>query len=109
MFGLRHLSIKGKITAIAMVTSGVALLAAGGVLVAYEVLAFRKSLVMDVSTLAEFTGKNCAVYMIFDHPEEAEKILANLSTEKQVQAACIFKDGKIWTRYPKSLSDDSFP
>src|SRR5947209_20233340 len=102
MFGLRRLSIKGKITAIAMVTSGVALLAACGVLVAYEVLAFRKALVMDVSTLAEITGKNCAVYITFDSSKDAESTLANLSTQGQIQAAGIYKEGKLWARYPKS-------
>jgi signal transduction histidine kinase len=109
MLGLRHLSIKGKITAVAMLTSGVALLAACGVLVAYEVIEFRKTLVMDMSTLAEITGKNCVVPTSLDRPDEAENILANLSTEKQVQAACIFKDKKIWARYPKNLADNSFP
>jgi signal transduction histidine kinase/CheY-like chemotaxis protein len=109
MLGLRHLSIKGKITAVAMLTNCVALLAACGVLVAYEVIAFRHTLVMDMSTLAEITGKNCVVPTSLDRADEAENILANLSTEKQVQAACIFKDGKIWARYPKNLADNSFP
>ncbi|PYI79943.1 MAG: hypothetical protein DME26_22560, partial [Verrucomicrobia bacterium] len=35
--------------------------------------------------------------------------LANLSTERQVLAACIYRDGKVWAKYPKELSDAAFP
>ena len=110
MFVLRHLSIKNKITAVAMLTSCIALLAACAVLVGYEWFTFRKTLAMDVSTLAEITGKNCGAYITFDHAEEAEKfILANLSTAPQILAAGIYKDGKLWAKYPKNLPDSAFP
>src|SRR6478672_2241376 len=105
MLGLRHISIKGKITAVAMLTRCLALLAASAVLIAYEMVSFRKALVQDVSTLAEITGKNCSVPVYFDRAEDAENILANLSTQDQIQAAGIYKDGKLWAKYPKRLPD----
>ena len=104
-----NLSIKSKITAIVMLTSCAALLAACIVFVSYELMTFRATMVRQLSLLAEITGKNCAVPVSFDQPADADPTLANLSIEKEILAAGIYRDGKIWAKYPKGLPDDAFP
>ena len=109
MILFHNLSIKSKITAIVMLTSFAALVAACVAFVSYELLTFRASMVRQLSLLADMTGKNCAVPLSFDHPEEAEVNLAFLSSDKEILAAGIYKDGKLWARYPKAEPESAFP
>src|SRR2546430_1779184 len=109
MAAFQNLSIKSKIRSVVMLTSCIALMTACAAIVAYEWFGFRTNLVLEISSLAEITAKNLWVPVSYDHPEEAENTLANLSIERQIQSACVFKDGKIWARYPKNLPDTAFP
>ena len=101
MFSLKNLSIKRKLTSVIMLTSCAALLAACGAFVGYELLTYRKTMVQELSTLAEITGRNCAAAVDLDRPEDAEKTLESLNAEPQILGACIYKDGKTWAKYPK--------
>jgi len=65
--------------------------------------------VLELTTLAEITGKNCAAAVSFDRPDDAEKTLAHLGGESQIIAAGIYKDGKVWARFPKTLKDAALP
>src|SRR6266478_6423748 len=105
----KNLSIKSKMTLIIMLTSCIALLLACIAFVAYELVTFRGNLAEDVSTLAEITGKNCAAAVSFNRPDDAEKTLANLSGESQIMAACIFREGKVWARFPQALTRSELP
>jgi uncharacterized membrane protein affecting hemolysin expression len=80
-------------TTIIMLTSCIALLLACAAFVAQELLTFHSSLVSELSTLADITGKNCVASIRYDDSEKAEAILANLRAESQIIAACIYKDG----------------
>lgn len=106
---LQNLSIKRKMTAILLLTTGIALVSASVVLVAYEVLSFRKMMVRQYSMLAEITGRNCAVYMPINEPRGAEDVLANLASDQQIVSACIYgQDGAMWARYPQQLAEAEF-
>ena len=102
-----HSSIKRKLTSIIMLTSCIALLLACSAFVIYERSSFRNDLVSQMSTLAEITAKNCAATLTFDRPENAQEILLHLAGDKQILAACIYKDGKIWAKFPQGLQDQS--
>src|SRR6266478_6238218 len=97
-----NISIKSKLTAIIMLTSCIALLLACAAFVTHELFTFRNNLVQELSTLAEITGKNCAAAVSFNRPDDAENTLANLTGEKQLMAACIFREGKVWARFPQA-------
>src|SRR3989442_9789900 len=101
----KNISIKSKLTVIIMLTSCIALLLACAAFVAYELFTFRHNLVLELSTLGQITGKNCAAAVSFNRPEDAEKTLANLSGERKLVAACIHKEGKVWARYPRTFQD----
>src|SRR2546428_7913613 len=100
MTAFQKLSIKSKIMTIVMLTSCIALLAACVAIVTYEWFSFRTNLVLEISSLAEITGENCWVQVSYNHPEEAVSTLANLRIERQIQAACVYKDEKVWAKYP---------
>jgi signal transduction histidine kinase/CheY-like chemotaxis protein len=104
-----NISIKSKMIFITMLTSCLALVAASVVLVAWEVVSFRKTLVRQLSMLAEITGKNCAVLMTINEPRGAEDVLANLAAEKQILSACIYnKERAIWAQYPRTAEASTF-
>ena len=105
----QNLSLKGKMTAIIMLTSSIALLLACAAFVGYELFTFRANLVSEMNTLAEFTGKTCSANIIFDRPDNAENNLSNFIGESRLVAAAIYKDGKIWARFPKTAPASKFP
>src|SRR5256885_2613622 len=109
MSTFRNLSIKSKIMSIVMLTSCIALVAACAAMVVYEWFSFRTNLVLEMSSLAEITGKNCVVPVNYNRPEEAEEILAHLSLERQIQAACIYKNSKVWAKYANVPDQTAFP
>jgi signal transduction histidine kinase/CheY-like chemotaxis protein len=105
----RQSSIKRKLTLVIMVTSCVALVLACVAFLLYERASFHADLVAQMSTLAEVTGKNCAASLSFDRPEDAQKTLGNLRGESQLLAACIYKDDRVWARFPANLKNESLP
>jgi signal transduction histidine kinase/CheY-like chemotaxis protein len=108
MHSFKDLSIKSKMTCIIMLTCCIALLLACGAFIAYELFTFRNNQILELSTLAEVTGKNCNAAVNFERPEDAERTLANLvSGESRIRAACIYAKGKIWARYPTNAT--AFP
>ena len=105
----KNLSIQRKLTSIIMLTSCIALVLACAAFVTHELFTFRKNLVSEVSTLADVTGRNCAAAVDFNQPENAEQTLANLGGNSQIAAVCIYRDGKVWARFPRTLKDGELP
>jgi signal transduction histidine kinase/CheY-like chemotaxis protein len=103
------LSIKRKLTSIIMLTTCVALVLACVAFVTQELLTFRRNLVSEMSTLAAVIGFNCESALSFNTPEDAQKTLAAFSGQSQITAACIYRDGKVWARFPKRLSETELP
>src|SRR5688500_14591027 len=97
---LRHLSVKGKLTAITMVAAGVALFLAGAAMVTYELVTYREEKVSRLSTQAEIVASNAASALLFADPESAAGTLAALRAEPRVVAARIHTpDGALFARY----------
>jgi signal transduction histidine kinase/CheY-like chemotaxis protein len=105
----KNLSIQRKLTSIIMLTTCIALVVACAAFVTNELLTFRRNLVSEMSTLAEIIGRNCDSALNFNRPEDAEKILANLVGHSHITSACIYRDGKVWARFPRSLSESELP
>lgn len=99
---LRNLPIKRKLTAIIMLTSGVALALAALGFGAYEHLTFRDRLVREVLTTAEMTGANSAAGLSFNEPKAVEQTLQSLGANPAVFYACVYgKDGKPLAQYQR--------
>ncbi|MSU59424.1 MAG: response regulator [Pedosphaera sp.] len=106
----RDLSIKRKMTWIIMLTTCIALSLACVAFVAYELFTFRGNLVSEMSMLAGVVGKNCMSALEFEQPDNAENnTLPGLQNDKRVTAACIYKDGRVWAKYPADAPAPNFP
>ena len=109
MRAFRDIAIRSKLMLIIMLISCITLLSTCGALLCYEILTSRKTLIVELSFLAEMVGKACASSIVFDEPEAAEKLLAPTSGKSMIVSACIYKGGTIWAKYPKGFNDAAFP
>src|SRR5436190_1223578 len=94
-----RVSIRKKLTRIIMVTSVVTLILACSIFVVYEVIAFRKTLVSHIKTLADIASANSTAALAFRNVSDANETLNSLRTEMNVVAAAIYDDeGRIFTK-----------
>ncbi|MDB6112686.1 MAG: sensor signal transduction histidine kinase [Pedosphaera sp.] len=106
----RNASLKRKQTLIIMLTTSVALLLACAVFATYEVITFRKTMVRNLSTLAEIVGNNTAAALDFNDPKAAAETLAALKAEPNIVAACIYsEEGGVFARYDRVDHDRNAP
>ncbi len=102
----RQISIKRKLTVIIMFTSGIALLLASVAFVTNELISFQRTMIEDLSILAEVIGTNSAAALVFHDQEAAEETLSALRAEPHIFFARIFsKDGKEFAKYISGDAD----
>jgi PAS domain S-box-containing protein len=102
MLFIERASIKRKQMLIIMLITSVALLLACAAFGAYEVLTFRKTMLGNVTTLAEIIGNNSAVALDFDDPKSGEETLGSLKAEPNIVAACIYdKTGRVFAQFDR--------
>ncbi len=102
----RQISIKRKLTVIIMLTSGIALLLAFVAFVTNELISFQRTMIEDLSILAEVIGTNSASALVFHDQEAAEETLSALRAEPHIFFARIFsKDGKEFAKYISGNAD----
>lgn len=78
MFRFRDYSIAKKLTSMNLLVSGTAVLLAGATFVAYELIAFRETLVANLSIQAQIVGSNSIAALLFNDSGSAEKTLSAL-------------------------------
>jgi C4-dicarboxylate-specific signal transduction histidine kinase len=106
---LRNRPIKAKLTAITMVTSGVALLLACAAFVGYELIVFRSSIVNELSTTASIVGDNSAAALAFDDPASARQTLRSLNVHPHIVGAALYdRNGKLFASYQRSSATEAF-
>jgi len=97
---LRNLPLKRKLTLISMLTSGVAVLLTCAVIIAYEQVSFRHSMVKDLTTTAKMVADNSAAALTFNDPASAEQTLRSLSADRHIVAAFVYDSGgQLFARY----------
>ncbi|HXC99215.1 MAG TPA: PAS domain-containing protein, partial [Verrucomicrobiae bacterium] len=100
---IERASIKRKQMLIVMLITSVALLLACAAFGAYEVLNFRKTMLRNLTTLAEIVGDNSAVALDFNDPKAAEETLASLRVEPNITGACIYdKAGHVFAQFNRA-------
>lgn len=96
----RNLSIKNKLMAILMLTSGVVLLVASLAFSVNELITFHSNTKQELSSLAEIVGKNVSAALLFGDRESAAETLETLSLKPNILAAFLFTDdGDLFTSY----------
>ncbi len=94
------LSVKGKLCALMVITSGVALICAATAFVAYELQVSRHVLVEQLATLATVTSTNSTAAMMFKDHKDAEDLLAALHVKPHILHARITtRSGELFAAY----------
>jgi PAS domain S-box-containing protein len=97
---LRDLSIRQKLTRVAMLSSSLALIFAATAFIAYDVLASRVAVARRLSTEAEIIASNTASALLFQDPAAARTTLAGLGAETHVRAAAVYDaHGHLFAHY----------
>ena len=92
---IRNLSIRGKIIAITMITSLVAVVVACALFIWYDVDSFRKKMAEDIAVVAEGVAINSTPALEFESLDSAKPILGALRAYEHIETAIIFdKNGK---------------
>jgi len=93
-------SIRKKLVRVVMATTFAALLVSVGLIIAYDLRNYQRSLVNDLSTQAELVGHMTSAALAFDDPRLAGENLALLRTRPAVDAAAIFdENGRLFASY----------
>ncbi|MBI1747844.1 MAG: response regulator [Acidobacteria bacterium] len=96
----RNLSIRWKLTVIITGASCIALLLASAAFTLYDLITYRQTMIRGLSLVAEIIGANSTAALAFDDPKSATEVLAALSAEQHVTAACTYtKNGKPFAKY----------
>ncbi|MEY2547120.1 MAG: hypothetical protein QOG48_2237 [Verrucomicrobiota bacterium] len=107
---LRDLPIKRKLMVVILLTSSVAVLLMGSVLIIYERNAFRRELAANMNMLAQIIGSNSTAALAFDDPKNAQEILSALLADAEIRAAAIYdRNGNVFARYPENLPPTQLP
>src|SRR6266487_1675961 len=99
----RDMPIKRKLTLLFMLTSCVALLLACVTFAAYEQMAFRRSMALDLSVLTDLFDDNVAPGLTFNDPKSIEQTLKPLDGHPHVLAAAVYdKTGQVVAQYQRA-------
>ena len=106
---LQDSSIKGRLIRISLLTSLAAFLLATGLLMAFELLEFRRSSVDRLTVQAKIIGNNSTASLVFNDPKAAEEILGALRAAPNIVYAVIYsKEGRMFAYYLREGSVDRF-
>ena len=96
---IRHLSVRHKVAAIAVMTTTIVLLLASGLFVMLEISNYRRALVQELTAIAQISGSNSTAAIIFDDRAAAQETLSALSVRPNIEAAAIYTpDGRLFAR-----------
>jgi signal transduction histidine kinase/CheY-like chemotaxis protein/HPt (histidine-containing phosphotransfer) domain-containing protein len=95
-------TLRAKLIAMKMVTTGVALISACAALAFYDYATFRSSLVMSVQTHAAMVAENSTAALSFADEKDAASILKSLNVDKHIVSADIYdQTGKRLATYSR--------
>jgi len=93
-------SISRKLTWMNMLVSSAALLLACTAFIAYDMVTFRETKVLNLSTQAQIIGSNTVSALLFGDPQSAENTLSALKAAPNILSAGIYTpDGRLFASY----------
>lgn len=99
----KHKSIKQQVISVSLLTTTVALLLTGIILIVDETIAFRSSLVNNLTAQAKIIGNNSTAAIAFNDYQAAEETLSALKAIPNVVYAIIYaQDGIVFARYKRA-------
>lgn len=107
---VKNAPIKRRLMTIILLTSGAVLLLTCTSFFAYEFFTFRQTTIANLSTVGAIIANNSTAALTFADPDDATEILRALQANPHIRAAALYdENGKLFARYPESLSIDVFP
>jgi signal transduction histidine kinase len=104
---LADVSIRRKLAMITALASGVALLAAGVVLVTYDRVSLERTMLRRLRGVGDIVAYNGATAIVFRDPDAAARTLEALRSDPHVVGACVYReDGRLFARYARQPPDD---
>ncbi len=98
-----RLSIRAKLFALVVLTTGMTLLVAGITIIAYDAVTFKQQKLNDAATQAEMIGAISSAALIFNDVKAADEYLATLKAIPEVTAAVIYDvQGRMFATYVRS-------
>ena len=99
--------IARKLTRVSLLASGTALLLACCVLMVYDFVDFRASMVNNRRIQARIVGANTVTALVFDDPDTATRTLAALSAAPHVEGAGLYTpDGSLFASYVRDAGGE---
>ncbi len=89
---LHNMSIGRKMTVIIVTISCTVLLLACAVLVAYDVVALRRGMAADLTTLMDVMVENSTAALTFHDDKVAQELLNTVRAQTSITAACIYDE-----------------
>ena len=106
----RARSLRRKLIGIVLLTTLAALLVALVAVIAYDLRAYHRSWIADVSTQAELLGQTTATAIAFDDAATAKENIDLMRLRPQVQAAAIYTArGTLFASYQRTGVEAKFP
>jgi signal transduction histidine kinase len=107
---LQNVPIRQKLILIIMLATGLALLLAGIVLIAFEYVRSRQDMANDLTSLAEVIAQNSTAALSFNDPDAARETLSSLKAQKGIVAGAIY-DGeeRLFAQYTRPGERPVFP
>ena len=100
MRSLRDASIKWKLMLITMLISGIVLVLSAAVFLVAEIVSYRRTMVDNLSTLAQIIGTNSTAALSFNDNESARETLSAIKAEPYLFFGAILdKDDKRFAEY----------
>ncbi|CDG81214.1 hybrid sensor histidine kinase/response regulator [Janthinobacterium agaricidamnosum] len=107
---IRLRSIRHKLLAVVLLTTLVATMVSLGTIVAYDLRAYHRNLLSDMTTQAELLGHMSAAALTFDDQRLATENLGLLRIRPKVQAGAIYNArGELFATYQTPYRQDPVP
>jgi len=106
----RDMSIRQKLTLLAMAASSGALLLLCTAMVIFDFAEVRQHVRNEMTTIAAMTGFNCASSLVDKRPGLAAEALSMLKVNPRIVAAAVYDaDGAVFARYFRDRQVESLP
>jgi signal transduction histidine kinase/CheY-like chemotaxis protein len=107
----KKFTVRGKLLAMLMATSGAAVLLASGASFVYDSHSMRRAMSDDLASVADIAGANSVAAMAFGDVAASNEILATLSHKPGLVAAAVYtRDGKLFASFRRAnASEERIP
>ncbi len=103
-------SLRQKLLGLVLLTTLVALVVALGALIGYDLRAYHRTLVSDMTTQAELLGRTIAPALAFDDPRVAKENLGLLRFRPLVASSAVYNArGALFATYERKDEKHAFP